>query len=191
MAAELVVDASLHDAEDLLALGMRLVLRPPRPAERLLDGLLGAVAVAGVGQALVEDHRDVRPDHALHGHRFLRTEEELVPVEMRVEAAAVFRELAHLRERKDLEAAGIGENRPVPSHELVKPARGGDYVGTWPQQKVVGVAENDLRLQLLQVARLKRLDRSESPHVHEDRCLHRAVRGGQQPQSRLRARVFF
>ena len=32
------------------------------------------------------------------------------------------------------------------------------------------------------VARLKRLDRSESSHVHEDRRLHRAVRRRQPPQ---------
>ena len=104
-APEVAVDPALDDAEHLLTLGVRLGLRARGPADRLLDGLLGAPALAGVRQAFVEDHRDVGPDRALHRHRFLGSEEELVAVDVRVEAASVLGDLAHPGEREDLESA--------------------------------------------------------------------------------------
>ena len=44
-------------------------------------------------------------------------------VDMRAEAHAFFRDLAQLRQRHHLEAAGIGEDRAVPRHEFVQAAQ--------------------------------------------------------------------
>ena len=93
---DVVVDAALHDAEDELAVGVRLVLRGLRPAERLLDGLHRARAITGIRKAFVKDHRDVAAENALHLHRLFRTEKKLMSIKMRVEAAPLFRDFSHL-----------------------------------------------------------------------------------------------
>ena len=188
-AADVVVDPALHDAEDLLAVGARLPAAALRPADRARHRRLGARAVARIRQALVEDHRDVGAERALHRHRLLRPEEELVAVEVGVEAAALLGELAHPREREDLEAAGVGEDRAVPAHEAVEPAGSGDHLGTGAQQQVVGVAEHHLGAELHEVARLERLHRAERAHVHEHRRVHGPVRRLEPPQPRLRTRI--
>ena len=114
-----------------------------------------------------------------------------MPVEVRLEVAALLGELAHLRERKDLEAAGVREDRAVPPHEPVQTAGGGDDLRPRPQHEVVGVAEDDLRLQRDEVARLQRLDGAERPDVHEHGRLDDPVRGREPPQPRLGARILF
>ena len=189
VAADVVVDSALNDAEDHLAVGVRRVLRGLRPAQGLLDRLLGPLALAGVGQAFVEDHRDVRADDALHLHRLLRPEEELVAVDMGVEAAPFLGDFAHPGERKDLEAARIGEDRPVPAHEAVKPAGGREDLRAGAQHEVVGVAQDDLRPQLLEVARLQRLDRPKRANIHKNGGFDGAVGGKKPPQPRPRTRI--
>ena len=53
--------------------------------------------------------------------------------------------LPEVREAEDLEAAGIGQDRPVPAHEPMQPAEPGDPLVAGPQREVVGVGEDDLR----------------------------------------------
>ena len=48
-------------------------------------------------------------------------------------------------QREDLEAAGVGQDRPVPAHEAVQAAELGDQLVAGPEVQVVGVAEQDLR----------------------------------------------
>ena len=48
-------------------------------------------------------------------------------------------------QREDLEAARVGQDRPVPAHEPVQPAELGDQLVAGPEVQVVGVAEHDLR----------------------------------------------
>ena len=97
----------------------------------------------------------------------------------------------HPGERKDLEAARIGENRPVPAHEAVKPAGGREDVSAGAQHEVVGVAEDDLRPQLIEVARLQRLDCPKRANVHKNGGFDGAVGGKKPPQPRLRTRIRF
>ena len=132
VAAQVVVDAALHDPENELSVGVRLVLGALRPAQSLRYRFFGALALARIGQAFVEDHRDVGAEYALHGHRLLGTEEEFVAVQMGVEAAAVFRYLAHLGQREDLKSAAVGENGAIPAHELVKAAGRRDHFRAGP-----------------------------------------------------------
>src|ERR1700693_3246940 len=71
-----------------------------------------------------------------------------------------------------------------PAHETVQSLMRGDYVESRPQPEVVGVAENDLRAKLLELARRHGLDRAVGADRHEDRRLNRAVRERQTPAAR-------
>ena len=110
-------------------------------------------------------------------------------VDMGVEAATFLGDLAHPGERKDLEAARIGEDRPVPAHEAVKPAGGREDLRAGAQHEVVGVAEDHLRPLLLEVARLQRLDRPKRANVHKNGGFDGAVGRKKPPQPRPRARI--
>jgi hypothetical protein len=52
---------------------------------------------------------------------------------------------AELRQREDLEAAAVRQDRLVPVHELVETAGGADDLTARTEVQVVGVAEEDLR----------------------------------------------
>ena len=112
-----------------------------------------------------------------------------MPVDMRIEEASFRRELSHLREREHLESAGVREDGPIPSHEPVEPAHGGDGLGARPQHEVVGVAEYHRGAVLAEVARLERLHGGLRAHGHEYRRLHGPVRRVQKPGARVRTRV--
>ena len=72
--------------------------------------------------AFVEDHGDVGAEGDLHGDGVFGREEVFAAVEVRTELDAVRGDLAQLGERKDLEAAGVGEHGARPAHELVHSA---------------------------------------------------------------------
>ena len=93
-------------------------------------------------------------------------------------------DLAGLCKREDLETTRIGENRAVPARERVQPAELLDHVLAGAEMQVVGVAEDDLRADHAQLARVEALDRSLRPDRHERRCLHVAVAGAQDPRAR-------
>ena len=97
---------------------------------------------------------------------------------MGLEGDAFFFDLPELRQRKDLEAAGIGQDRSLPVHELPDPAHllydriAGAHV------QMIGVAELDLGPDARQVdGGDGALDRARRTDVHEYRRLHRAVHG--------------
>ena len=74
---------------------------------------------------------------------------------------------ARALEAEDLEASGVGEDRPVPLHEPVEAAVRGDDLGARAEVQVIGVAEDDLRAELPQLARLDGLDRRLGADGHE------------------------
>ena len=138
------------------------------------------VAVGVEGRALVEDERDVGAERRLHLHRLLRRQEALGAVDVGAEADPLLADLEHpaarpgaaapaldlvgdaaVGEREDLEAAGVGDQRPVPAHELVQAAELGDPLGPGRQQQVVGVAEDQLVAELGDLADVQR--RAPSP----------------------------
>ena len=88
-----------------------------------------------------------------------------------------------------MEAAGVREDRSVPAHEAVEPSGGRDHFRAGAEHQVVGVAEDDLRPVLDEVARLERLDRALGPDVHEDRRLDGTVYRRESSEPRLRAFV--
>jgi hypothetical protein len=190
--------AALDDAEERLA-GRPVLLVPGHAAVEPTVGALGraggVVAVGVEGRALIEGERDVGAEAGLNLHRDLGREEQLAAVAGRAEAGALLGDLdlgavvafastplhlvrhAPVGERKDLETAGIGDQRPVPVHEPVQVPGGGDPLVPRRVEQVVGVAEDQL------VAEPDDLVGVEPPHRplggqrDEGRRLDRAVRG--------------
>ena len=95
---------------------------------------------------------------------------------MRLEFGALLGDLPALGEAEHLVAAAVGEDRMRPADEAVQPATPGNQLVARTQVQVIGVAEDDLRADLLEVAMPHRLDRSLRPDRHEGRRLHDAVR---------------
>ena len=119
---------------------------------------------------------DVGAEQRLDFNRPLRRQREHRAVEMRAECHGVLVELAKLRQRHHLEAAGIGQDRAVPVHEFVQPAELGDALGTRPQHQMIGVAEQDLGAGCTDVLRRQPLHRRLGADRHEGRRLHAAMR---------------
>lgn len=57
---------------------------------------------------------------------------------------------------------------------------------SWPNEQMIRVPENDLRLELIQLARADRFHAPLRPHRHVGRCLDDAARGRQAAAPRLR-----
>ena len=171
--------AALDDAEQRRRVLAMRVLGALGPTQRQLHGALGHVELGRIRRALVEDHHDVRTEVALHLHRLFRPHEHLGAIDGRGEVHALFLDLAHGAQAEHLEATGIGEDRPLPLHEVVQIAMFLDHLHPRAQPQVEGVAENDLRADPLDVTRQHALDRAIGTHRHEGRGLDHATREGQ------------
>ena len=77
-------------------------------------------------------------------------------VDVRLEGDALVGDLAQLGEAHHLEAAGVGEDRPVPAHEAVQAAEPGDALGARPQHQMIGVGEDDVGAGGLRAGRRRR-----------------------------------
>ncbi|MNL41065.1 hypothetical protein D3C87_1634560 [compost metagenome] len=135
----------------------------------------GGAAVDLVRRALIELHHDVGVQRALDLHRDLGRQEKLVAIDRRCERDAIFSDLAQIAERKHLEATGIGQDRLVPADKLVQALVGVDHVQPGAQPQVEGIAQDDVRANLVQFQRRHRLDRAVGADRHEDRRLDHAV----------------
>ena len=88
---------------------------------------------------------------------------------------------AAVGEREDLEAARVGDQRPLPAHESVQAAGGGDPLRPRRDEQVVGVAEDQLVAEPGDLPRLEPAHRPLGRQGNERRRLHRPVRGVQHP----------
>src|SRR4051794_26443663 len=98
---------------------------------------------------------------------------------MILEVCALLSNLADLGEGKNLVTAAVGQDRPIPMHEAMKPAELPENIEARPNEKVISVSENDLGFEFSQFARTDRLDRSLGAHRHKLRGLDYAPSGGQ------------
>ena len=89
-------------------------------------------------------------------------------IEVRFEGRALLAQLAQVSQAEDLEAAAIGQDRPVPVHEGVQPAELLDQFRAGPQQQVIGIAEDDLCSRLAQLFWRNALDGGLRADGHED-----------------------
>jgi hypothetical protein len=79
--------------------------------------------------------------------------------------------------REHLEAAGVGDDRPAPGHELVQAAHLGDVVLTGRDEQVEGVAQHHRVTQVGHLGGAKALDRAAGGQRDERRRRHVAVMG--------------
>ena len=159
------------------------------------------------GRALVEDEREVRPQRGLDGHARLGSHEALGAVEVGAEAHALLldgedraRALpgvaaldlvgdAAVAHREDLEAAGVGDDRAAPTHELVEAAEVCDELVAGIEEQVEGVAEHHVVAERGDLARLEPLDGRLGRERHEGGRADVAVSGVQDAGAGLRGAV--
>ena len=177
-----------------------------QPAVGALHRARRVVAIGVVGRALVEGQRDVGAERRLHRHRLLRAQEALRSVHVGAEAHALLADLEHLPlarlapappldlvgdravgEREDLEAPGVGDDRPLPAHEPVQPAERRDSLRPRREHQVEGVAQHHLVAELGHLRRGQRANAAARRERDERRRLDRSVRrGGAARPGRLR-----
>jgi hypothetical protein len=146
---QLGVGAALRNAEDELAVGAGSRELPLRPARRAEGSHLELGAIGVRRKADVEAHGNVRPQPSLDLRDELRGEARRFAVVDGAEGdALVVGTENRVAERKDLEAAGVGQDRPVPAREPVKASQVGDDLRAGPEMQVVGVREEDRRPEL-------------------------------------------
>ena len=142
------VPMTRFDPRTLMLMRLKIVFRSLRPAQSHLHGRPCPFPLRRMLRAFVEGHHNVRAQRDLYFHRPLRRKQMRRAVQMRAETYALFFHLAQLAQAEDLEAAGIGQQRPVPAHELVQPAQLAHQLVPRSQIEMVGIAQNDLRAQM-------------------------------------------
>ena len=90
-------------------------------------------------------------------------------VEMAREGHALLGHLGQLGEAHHLIAAAVGQDRPLPAHELVQPAEPRHPLGAGAEHQMIGVAEDDVGAGRAHALRLHRLDRRGGADRHEGR----------------------
>ena len=179
--------STLVDAEQQLVgidpLALRLEpghfgLAAGQPADRPLAAGLGIVVLGRVLDALVKGHGDGGAQIGLDPDALLRAHKDAAAVQMGGKGDPLLGDLAQLGQAEHLEAAAVGQDRPVPAGELVQPAHLGHQLVSRAEMQVVGVAEHDLGADLLEVlGGQPALDGAGGRHVLERGGLHRAVDG--------------
>ena len=149
---------------------------PFRPARGHLSTFRCVIVLAWIGNAFIEHHRDVAAQRGLNFHCDFRRNECSSAVDVILERDAVLGDFAQLRERKNLEPAAIGENRAIPTHEVVQAAKMFDDVESRPNEQVVGVSQNNLRIQFAEFARTNRFYRTLCADRHERWCFEDSMR---------------
>jgi hypothetical protein len=96
---------------------------------------------------------------------------------VRAIAHAVVVDADETREAHHLEAAAVGQDGTVPSHERVHAAERPHHVDARPLREVVGVREDDRRAQLFELPRRHALHAPVGRDRHERRRLDDAMRG--------------
>ena len=98
---------------------------------------------------------------------------------MATELTTLVAEFADACERKDLETTRIGEDGAIPRVELMEAARLAEDIETWAQIEVIGVAQNDLGLDLLtEFGEMHTFHTAHRTYWHEDGGENLAVVGG-------------
>ena len=158
--------------------GYALQLRraPREPAQASLARVARDALFALARDDVIELHDHVGAEVALDVHHRFRREDVLRSVDVAAKLDAVFAHGAQALEREHLKAARVGEDRPVPSHELMQPAEIANELVARPQMQMVRVAEDHLRADVVQVVRVERLHRRLGADRHERRRLDDAVR---------------
>ena len=95
-------------------------------------------------------------------------------IKMRLETDPVLVDFTQSSQTEHLKAAAVGENRTIPVHEFMQATEASHPLMTRTQVKVIGVAQDNLRADLLKLLRHHPFDRTLSTHRHEGRCFNSA-----------------
>src|SRR5258708_21087643 len=98
---------------------------------------------------------------------------------MRAKGHAVFCYLAQFAEAEDLKSARVCKDGPRPRHEAVKPAKLANLVHPRTQIKVIGVAQQNLNIQIFEHILRNAFYRGQRAYRHEYWRLNFAVRRDQ------------
>ena len=118
-------------------------------------------------RALVEGHHDVGAEQPLDLHAALGAQVMERAVDVAAEGDPLLGELPELGQAHHLEAARIGQDRPLPVHEAVQPAEPRHPLGPRPQHQMIGVAEQDVGAGGADALGQHRLDRAGGADRHE------------------------
>ena len=90
---------------------------------------------------------------------------------------------------EELEAAAVGQDRPVPAHEAVQAAQVADHLLAGPQGQVIGVGQHHLGPGLAELVDFQPFDAGLGGHGHEGGQIDRAVGRRERAPPRGRARI--
>ncbi|MGY4236709.1 hypothetical protein ACVIIW_005656 [Bradyrhizobium sp. USDA 4449] len=88
-------------------------------------------------------------------------------------------DLAQIRQRHHLEAAGIRQHRPVPPRESLQAAERVDALRAGTQHQMIGVAQHDICAGITHLAPVHALHGAGGADRHEGRSPHHTMRRGQ------------
>ena len=153
-----------------------LCLATQQPPGGTGAAVFGILVLRGVFDALIKGHGDGGTQIGLNLHALFRAHEDLVPVQMRMEGYPLLADVAELCQAEYLKSAAVGQDGPVPAGELVQAAHVGNHLVAGTQMQMIGIAQHDLRADVLQVkGRQSALDGAGCGNIHESRGLYRAV----------------
>ena len=179
---------ALDDAKEGLALrvgfGGMVFVTLTGPVVGALHGVADGCRVAGGEDALVEAHDDVGADAVLVGDGGLRGKEVLAAVDVGPEGNAGVVDASEGSHAEGLVPAAVGEDGAVPTHESVQAAGVVDALDTGAKVEVIGVAEDGLGSQALDLVEGEALDGGLGGDGHEQRRLRRTVGRGNLPAPR-------
>ena len=101
----------------------------------------------------------------------------------------LFIDFGQLRQRKNLKATAVGQDRPIPAHKLVQAPQILDHVFPRSQCKVVSIPQKNLSTGGSNLLNRQTLDGSECPHRHEGWQVNVASRRLQHSNSSTTTRI--
>ena len=143
-----------------------------------IHGEFGVGVIVGVG-AFIEGHDDIGAEVLLNCDGLFRREAMRRAVNVTFEGHAVIVDLAGLRKREDLKAARVGEHGTRPLHEMMQAAHVADEFIAGTQVEMIGVAQHQRGVDILELFGRERLDRGLRADRREDRREQVAMRRGE------------
>src|SRR5882724_13377718 len=95
---------------------------PLQPLQRSFQRIPRRRLIRASGNHMIERHRDVGAERPLNLNGTLGGQLAPAAVDVTLKLDAVLVDFAKALEREDLKAARVGEQRPLPRHELVEAA---------------------------------------------------------------------
>src|SRR2546427_8763863 len=166
-----------------------IVLGSPCPAPRELRGAARGLMTRRVCDAFVQGHNDVGAQRQLDLDGALGREEVGGTVQVRPEVDAVLGDLTQTFQAHHLEASAVGEDRMRPGDEAVQAAGGPHGLVPGPQVKMIGVGQQDLDAQPLEILLGHAFDAARRADRHEGGSLDDSVGRMEEAGARAGARV--